>query len=261
MSHATPEKCRRCSLFCDRAHFCARLTGHELAELNAASQTGVFRRGEMIRDDVLERWPVFAIESGVISLQHLLRDGRRTIAAFFMRGDVIDLRNRSTRKPGHLIALSRVGVCRLSERVFDRIVGENPEARRLIWDNLRDQAFRAIDHSSDLAKKQALEKLASFIVECSHRAPQARDRAEPVDIPVRRRDLAEYLGMQPETVSRCFKALERRRIVKVRDLSAVEILDPVALNRIAGGARREPGGVAPAPCPAAPGPGRRPRHK
>ena len=244
MSDATPEKCRHCSLFYDRANFCAKLTGRELVELNARSRSGVIRRGEMVWDDVLQRWPIFAIESGVISLQHLLTDGRKTIAAFFMRGDVIDMRNTSNRKLGHLIALSDVGVCRLSERVFDRIIDENPDARRLIWDNLRDQTFRAIDHSSDLAKKQAQEKLASFIFECSHRAPQARKREDLVDIPIRRRDLAEYLGMQPETVSRCFKTLEERRIIKVTDLSVIKILDLPALRRIANGARSEPGGVS-----------------
>ena len=101
----------------------------------------------------------------------------------------------------------------------------------MIWENLRDQAFRAIDHSADIAKKQAVEKLASFIFECRNR----QDKTEVVEIPVRRVDLAEYLGMQPETVSRCFKDLEKRGILELPSLSALKILNVPMLRRIANG--------------------------
>ena len=236
MPDETPEQCSLCSLYYDSANFCAKLTGNELLDLNAHSQTTIIKRGETVWDEIIERWPIFAIESGVMSLQHILRDGRKTIAAFFMRGDIIDLRNSSNRKAGHLIALSDVQVCRLSPKVFDRIIDSNPNARKLVWSNLRDQTFRAIDHSSDLAKKQAQEKLASFIFECSHRNPKEKLK-DYVDIPIRRRDLAEYLGMQPETVSRCFKQIEKKGIIKVTDLSVIKILDVPALRQLANGGR------------------------
>ena len=233
-----PGQCQICALFYDSGNFCAKLTGEELLGLNAHSQFETIKRGTQIWDHVLEDWPILAIESGVMSLQQILSDGRRTIAAFFMRGDIIDLRNTANRKLGNLVALSEVTVCRLSPEMFEDIVSRNEDARVLVWDNLRDQTFRAITHSSDLAKKTSREKLAAFIFECANRTPKTH-KPDVVEIPVRRRDLAEYLGMQPETISRTFKELERSRIIRVSDLSVVHILDVPALRQIANGAPAE----------------------
>jgi len=238
MSRETPGQCKVCSLYYDRANFCAKLSTQELLDLNAHSQFETIKRGTQIWDHVLDHWPILAIESGVMSLQQILSDGRKTIAAFFMRGDIIDMRNTANRKIGNLIALTEVKVCRLSPDGFEDIVRLNEDARVLVWDNLRDQTFRAITHSSDLAKKTSREKLAAFIFECVNRSPETH-RADLVEIPMRRRDLAEYLGMQPETVSRTFKDLEGRQIIRVSDLSMVRILDLPALRTIANGARPE----------------------
>ncbi len=241
MSRHTPGSCQVCALYYDQANFCAKLSEEELIDLNAHSQFETIKRGTQIWDNVLDHWPILAIENGVMSLQQILSDGRKTIAAFFMRGDIIDMRNSANRKIGNLIALTEVKVCRLSPESFEQIVKVNEDARVLVWDNLRDQAFRAITHSSDLAKKTSREKLAAFIFECANRNPESH-RREMVEIPVRRRDLAEYLGMQPETVSRTFKDLESKQIIKVSDLSTVRILDVPALRTIANGARPEEAG-------------------
>jgi CRP-like cAMP-binding protein len=169
-------------------------------------------------------------------MQHLLEDGRKTIAAFFMQGDIIDLRGIADRHRGQLVALGKTKICRLLPEVFNDIFDKNPNAQRIVWDNLREQTYRAIDHSADLAKKHALEKLASFIFEGRRR--QIVSIAENlVTIPVRRVDLAEYLGMQPETVSRCFKDLEMRGIVKLNTISNLKILKIPTLRRIANGDR------------------------
>lgn len=236
MSKATPEKCAKCSLFYNSNYFCAKLTPDELIDLNRESRTATLKRGESFTDEALKEWPIVAMSAGVLSMQHILEDGRKSIAALFMPGDVIDIRGTNKRNRGSLIALGKVELCRLSPRVFETLVQTNPEANRIIWDNLREQTFRAIDHSADLAKKQALEKLASFVFECSHRQPHTLgDKA--IDIPIRRIDLGEYLGMQPETVSRCFKDLEERGIISLRSLHSVIIENVPALRRIANGDR------------------------
>lgn len=236
MTNRSPEQCQHCSLFFDAANFCASLTPNELAEMNAQSSQVTVKRDEAIDEDLTDRYPIVAISSGVLSLQHLLHDGRKTISAILMRGDILDLRNADRHQLGALIALSNVTLCRLSPAVFDRVLAENPGARKLAWENITGQTFRAINHASDLAKKQALEKLASFIFECRNRN-HPKPGKDPVQIPIRRRDLAEYLGMQPETVSRCFKDLQGRGIIQVADLSLVRITNAPALRRIANGDR------------------------
>jgi len=236
MTQAAPKKCQVCSLFYDKGNFCAKLSDDELVSLNADSQTLAVKRGDSMQDEMLDRWPILAISTGVLSLQHLLNDGRKTIAALFMRGDILDLRTPANRKQGSLVALSNVNLCRLSPTVFGRIMDNNTIARVVAWESLSSQAFRAINHGSDLAKKRALEKLASFIFECHHRNEKTM-RRDHVEIPIRRRDLAEYLGMQPETVSRSFKELEEKGIIRVSDMSIIQVLSTSILRRIANGDR------------------------
>lgn len=234
--HQPPEQCKHCSMFFDAGNFCAKLSPDELAELNAHSCVVSVKRDETVHEEALRQHPIMAVSSGVLSLQHILHDGRKTIAAILMRGDILDLRNSTTNQLGSLIALSKVTLCRLSPEIFDRSLATNPVARTLAWKNITSQAFRAISHASDLAKKQALEKLASFIFECRNREP-GPVQLDHVQIPIRRRDLAEYLGMQPETVSRCFKELEERGAIQVSELSIVRISNAPALRRIANGDR------------------------
>ncbi len=228
------DKCKNCALYADADLFCAHLSGEELCDLSNQSRTLSMKRGDTLENEALVHWPVVAIDSGVLSMQHLLQDGRKTIAALFMRGDIIDLRNISNRNRGALIALGKVDICRLAPKVFERVMEHNSGAQKVIWENLRDQAFRAMDHSGDIAKKQALEKLASFVFECRNRQV-GYGEGDWVDIPVRRIDLAEYLGMQPETVSRCFKDLEKRGILETPRLNALKILNVPMLRRIANG--------------------------
>ena len=228
------KKCQGCALYADSKLFCAQLSGDELGNLSNQSRTLSMKRGDSLEHEALAHWPIIAIDNGVMSMQHLLQDGRKTIAALFMRGDIIDLRNISNRNRGALIALGKVDVCRLSPKVFEEVMARNPDAQKVIWENLRDQAFRAMDHSGDIAKKQALEKLASFIFECRNRQVGFCD-GDLVEIPVRRIDLAEYLGMQPETVSRCFKDLETRGIIETPKLNALKLLNVPTLRRIANG--------------------------
>ena len=192
------------------------------------------RRGESISNQDLLVWPIIAISAGVLSLQHLMEDGRRTIAALFMRGDIVDMRGLASRQRGCLIALDKTEICRLSPAGFETVIENNTDVQKVAWNSLRSQSYRAMDHAADLAKKQAMEKLASFVFECRHRQA-GHDDTNHVRIPVRRIDLADYLGMQPETVSRCFKEMQARDIITFEGISNLRILDFPTLRRIANG--------------------------
>ncbi len=236
MGFTPKEKCKKCAMFYDTGNFCAHLTPEELENLSNESRTATLKRGESFEGEALEHWPIVAISSGVLSLQHLLEDGRKSIATFFMRGDVIDLRRAGQRNRGSLIALSKAEVCRLSVDAFETIADTNHSAQHVIWDNLREQSFLSNDHAADLATKQALEKLASFLFECRYRGSTDLPK-QVISIPIRRCDMAEYMGMQPETISRGFRQLEEMGILHMQDLKTVVLENEPALRRIANGAR------------------------
>lgn len=235
MAILIPKSCEQCSLYSDSENFCARLTADELTQLNRNSHTATMKRGDTLSDDALLQWPIIAVSSGVLSLQHLLVDGRKSIAALYMQGDIIDLRGISNRNRCSLISLGKSEICRLSPEVFEQIVTINPAAQKCVWTNLREQTFRAIDHSVDLSKKQALEKLASFIIECNYREFKNAKGKVIANIPIRRVDLAEYIGVQPETVSRCFRDLQNRGIIEFENLSKFTIKTYQPLGKLRAG--------------------------
>ena len=237
MATSIPNICRTCTLHCDADNFCARLTTDELIQLNEKSHFSSMKRGDALADDALMKWPIVAVSSGVLSLQHLMADGRKSIAALYMQGDIIDLRGISNRNRCNLISLGNSKICRLSPEVFEQVTSDNVDAQNSIWANLREQTFRSIDHSVDMSKKQALEKLASFIIECNSRTLRKAKDTAIAKIPIRRVDLADYIGVQPETVSRCFKDLQNRGIINFETLSVVTINDVPALHEIASGDR------------------------
>ncbi len=235
MTSLIPNTCKSCSLHYDSSNFCARLTTDELVRLNGKSRFVSMKRGDALSDEALLQWPIIAVSSGVLSLQHLMADGRKSIAALYMQGDIIDLRGISNRNRCNLISLGNSKVCRLSPAVFEQVVSANPEALNTVWKNVREQTFRAIDHSVDMSKKQALEKLASFIIECNSRVINRAKKTAVAKIPIRRVDLAEYIGVQPETVSRCFRDLQNRGIIEFDNLSVVTLKNVPALREIANG--------------------------
>ncbi len=234
MTHQPASKCLKCSIYSEAGGFCDHLTGPQLDILSQASRVAALKRSEHIATEELLVWPIIAVSSGVLSLQHLLEDGRKTIAALFMQGDIIDMRGIANRNRGQLIALAKTEICRLSPIAFEAVIEDNSGAHKVAWNNLRSQSYRAMDHAADLAKKQSLEKLASFIFECQRRQIVSPSPSS-VTIPIRRIDLADYLGMQPETVSRVFKDLEKRGVIRSEGTASVSILDVPTLRRIANG--------------------------
>ncbi len=243
---SVPKKCNGCSLFRRQGFFCSALCSEELAKLAGHSRTKTLKRGQFVNPKDSGLWPIIGIADGIIGVRRIQADGRGTIAAFFLSGDIVDLRGAPKAMYTGLCALSDTDVCHLSPGVFDEILGANPDARKIAWGSLQLQTFRLVEHSAELAKRQAVEKIAWFISEfrALHRIDGGNANSVSFRMPFRQIDLADYLGMQPETVSRALRILRARGIIRPGPRSVIEILDPEALDQIA-----LSGDVPPAPLP------------
>jgi CRP/FNR family transcriptional regulator len=85
-----------------------------------------------------------------------------------------------------------------------------------------------------LGRKTATERLASFLLLLTRRAARIPGR-EPnlVTLPMSRSDIADYLGLTKETVSRVLSALRRDRLIRLRAVEEIEIVDAEGLDRLA----------------------------
>ena len=145
---------------------------------------------------------VYQVGSGAVRTYKLLSDGRRQIGAFHLVGDIFGLEIGSEHRfTAEAIVDTTV---RLLKRRSLELVAENDAkvARNLLsmtTSNLR----HAEDHMLLLGRKTSLERVAAFLIEMDHRSTAAGILA----LPMCRRDIADYLGLTLETVSRALSRL------------------------------------------------------
>ncbi len=183
-------------------------------------------------------YPIVIITSGAAGLQHFLKDGRRTISTIFLPGEVLDF-NQIRGSGGSLCCLLSGDAQVFDAGVLDQLRQLDPQA----WTVLMSGKFRCCsftaNHSVDLARKSAVEKLASFIFECRNRQVVTQDTT--INLILNRIDIADYMGLRPETLSRAFTKLKRRNMIACNGGDFIHILNEPALRQIANGATSELG--------------------
>jgi CRP/FNR family nitrogen fixation transcriptional regulator len=151
---------------------------------------------------------VYQVKSGAVRSYKLLSDGRRQIGAFHLAGDIFGLENGGAHRfTAEAIVDTTV---RLIRRQSLEIVAESDAivARNLLCmttNNLQ----HAEDHMLLLGRKTSLERVAAFLLEMDKRLTAAGVMA----LPMSRRDIADYLGLTLETVSRALSRLHELGII------------------------------------------------
>jgi CRP/FNR family nitrogen fixation transcriptional regulator len=151
---------------------------------------------------------VYQVTSGAVRTYKLLSDGRRQIGAFHLVGDIFGLENSEV----HRFTAEAIVDTRL-HLVKRRSLESVAEADLLLARNLLSLTTNNLQHAEDhmllLGRKTALERVAAFLLEMDRRLAAASILA----LPMCRRDIADYLGLTLETVSRALSNLHGRGIL------------------------------------------------
>jgi CRP/FNR family transcriptional regulator, nitrogen fixation regulation protein len=175
------------------------------------------RKSEIVReDDPAEH--VYEVVSGTVCTCKMLREGRRQIAGFYFAGDIFGLESAKQ----HAVAVEAITSAQVrifKKRALNALASSNLEvADRLLALTTRELA-RKQDHLLLLLSTTAEERIICFLIEMTQRAsPREDDR---IDLPMSRRDIADYLGLTIETVSRTLWDLERRGAIKIKGYRSV----------------------------------------
>jgi CRP-like cAMP-binding protein len=182
---------------------------------------------------------------GVFRAVKVTRDGRRQIFAFYMAGDMCGLEPDDAH--GLTIEAVNAGtIAALSRQVCRARMIRDPQFNNAVFDNVTRALARAVDHMTMVGRSSAEERLAWFLWMLSGRA-HAR-RAASVDLAMQRQDIADYLGLTIETVSRTFTHLKTQGLVALPTTRRVDILRPDLLERLASADRDAPIRAARAVC-------------
>ncbi len=191
-----------------------------------------FEQDTVLDCDAFRNLPILVVTKGAVGLQHMLGDGRQTISVIFFEGDVLDTRHFS-KASGKLVCILPVTASLYNGDDFETMQRDSTQFQIEQSSNQARQHLYAAQHSVDLARKSAVEKLASFIFECRKR--QQLGRQLTVCLRLRRTDIADYMGLRVETLSRAFSKLRKMQFIDSDDADEVHILNEPALRQLANG--------------------------
>lgn len=171
---------------------------------------------------------VYRVVSGAVRTIRFSSDGRRQILNFYLPGDVFGLEYGNQ----HTLSAEAVADADLSlvrRSLIDTAATQDAAAARALIAMIQRQLQNAQEHALVLGRKGAGERVAAFLLQFSDRVTAQCE----IDLPMSRADIADYLALTIETVSRAFTQMERdhtialpsSRHVVVRDRCALELLE------------------------------------
>ena len=174
----------------------------------------------------------FKIVSGVVRLCKVTEDGRRQIAAFLTAGDFLGWTIQDNYSYS-AEAVTCVTLLKYSRRQVDKMVQTDPAATRLVLVLLSDQLALAQDHLLLLGRMTAAERISAFLLNLTKWPGAPRIDATTVELPMTRKDIADYLGLTIETVSRTMSAMRRNGLVSFTKADSIRLNRCEALERLA----------------------------
>lgn len=207
LSHA----CERCSV--RHRAMCAAVDFDHLGALEQIVSHRQFAPGQSIFDESEPADYVYNISNGDVRLYKLLADGRRQITGFLRPGDFLGLVKQDVYAYG-AEAIDPVELCCMRIVDLERLLRELPAVRDRLLDMSRDELAAAQEQMLLLGRKTAREKVLSFLLlraQHDHDLDEAESAA--LDLPMSRSDIADYLGLTIETVSRTFTALKEEGLI------------------------------------------------
>jgi CRP/FNR family transcriptional regulator len=205
--------CARCAL--RPLNVCAAIKTAELWELErlAQSQTWQPKAKLFSQDDVANF--VYNITAGVVRLSILLPDGRRQIIGFALPGDFLGLA-LSDHHGFCADVVETVTACRYARRAFSDFLDEKPRLLRRLHEFATHELSLAHEQMIILGRRNARERLASFLIGLRDRRARILGRTSAhIAIPMSRQDIADFLGLTIETVSRMMNRLARERLIVI----------------------------------------------
>jgi CRP-like cAMP-binding protein len=198
-------------------------------ELHFPPRTVIFQEGDAAET-------LFQVDRGMVMLYQLLPDGRRQVVEFLKAGDVFGFSAAPVRD------CSAETLIETACTAFDRAAVESsPALAQKLSAAVFSQLCALHEHVMLLGRKSASERIASFLMRCipgrgrgKCPGPPPGDDGARVPLAMTRLEIADFLGLTIETVSRVLTRLKRKGILSIRRLDEVGVCDVCRLCKLSG---------------------------
>ncbi len=225
------EHCARCDV---RDHsVCSAIAEPDLARLAATAVQIELKKGQIFITEGDAATDFFNVTHGTVKLFKLLPDGRQQITGFAAVGHFLGLAVSDT-YAFSAEAVEDVALCRFSRPKLRRLLDDFPLMEKRLLETACNELATAQEQMLLLGRKTAVERVASFLMAWS-RTTTPCGRAGQIHLPMTRGEIADYLGLTIETVSRTFSRFRADHRISTPAHDEVVLLDRPWLTEIAAG--------------------------
>jgi CRP/FNR family transcriptional regulator, anaerobic regulatory protein len=215
---------------------CNAIPDADLARLAAIAVLTEAPAGQCFIDEGEPASAFFNITLGTAKLFKLLPDGRRQITGFVGAGHFLGLAVSDT-YAFSAEAIERVRYCRFPRARLRALLNDFPLMENRLLEVASNELVAAQEQMLLLGRKTARERLASFLLMQSRQGMPCGHGRRRFTLPMTRNDIADYLGLTIETVSRTLTRLRAERLIDLAAQSEVIVCNSVGLEGLAGGLR------------------------
>ncbi len=186
----------------------------------------LYARNTEIYGDGEEAEFLYQVVTGAVRTYKILKDGRRQIVEFYLPGDVFGLEfGEEHESSAEAVCTSTVTV--VSRSSFITLADRDIDVSRQLWSLTKNGLRRAQKHAL-LLVQTAQERVASFLLEMFERS----GKQDSFELPMSRQDIADYLGLTIETVSRTVTSLEANGAISLQSARRIVVTNRQALRRL-----------------------------
>ena len=177
---------------------------------------------------------MFNIVEGVVKVYRLLPDGRQQVTGFLFEGDFLGL---SPENPYAFSAeaVTHVRYCRFRREALHQFLEDFPKVEKRLLAIASNELAASQEQMVLLGRKTARERLASFLVMVSRHMVRLGKREDVIALPMTRLDIADYLGLTIETVSRVFSQFRKEGLIELPKIGGARLKNYKALVQLSEG--------------------------
>jgi CRP/FNR family transcriptional regulator len=210
-------KCETCVL----SNICitATLTDKEIKSLDTAPKS----KSHLEKDDVLyhageSKHKIYAVSSGSLKTTTITKNGVEQITGFYLPGEILGLEGLADMElTSTATAIESSTVCEIPEQDFDKLCQTNSGLRKSFMRVVSKEISNEQRMMVSLGQMKSDEKLASFLISLSSRFKQRGFSEKEFNLSMPRHDIANYLGLTIETISRLFKSFQKQGLLEVNN--------------------------------------------
>ena len=186
-----------------------------------------FSRNEEIYGEAEPADYLYKVVTGAVRMYRVLNDGRRQIGAFYFPGDIFGLEPGDDQHASSAEAIGDLTVLVFKRSAVLALSARDADVARELWEMTARELHRVQSHML-LLIKSAQERVASFLLEMAGRGSEN----DEVTLPMSRQDIADFLGLTIETVSRTITQLEIARAIALPSSRRVALRNRAMLSRL-----------------------------